>query len=156
MLVVHSNKPLSMLSFVNRNNQTSNKCDSFAKACFKFVSSNCTQTVDQLTLLHRKFGHPNSNVLIHLLKFYNCAKVSLQSLKNSGHNVCEACQLGKSHRLYFATTYTKTTHVLELIHTNLWGPSPFLSKNGYKYYIIFIDDYSRYTWIYPSSLSKKL
>ena len=77
MSVVHSNKPLSMLSFVDRNNQTSNKCDSFAKACFNSVSSNCTQTVDQLTLLHRKFGHPNLNVLIHLLKFYNCAKVSL-------------------------------------------------------------------------------
>ena len=65
MSVVHSNKPLSMLSFVDRNNQTSNKCDSFAKACFNSVSSNCTQTVDQLTLLHRKFGHPNLNILIH-------------------------------------------------------------------------------------------
>ncbi|KAH9782586.1 hypothetical protein KPL71_008966 [Citrus sinensis] len=154
MSVVHLNKPLSMLSFVNRNNQTSNKCDSFAKACFNFVSSNCTQAVDQLTLLHRKFGHPNLNVLIHLLKFYNCAKVSLQSLKNSSHNVCEACQLGKSHRLHFATTDTTTTHVLELIHTNLWGPSPFLSRNGYKYYISFVDDYSRYTWIYPLKLKE--
>ena len=133
MSVVHSNKPLSMLSFVDKNNQISNKYDYFTKACFNSVSSNCTQTIDQLTLLYKRFGHPNLNVLMHLLKFYNCVKVSLQSFKNSSHNVCETCQLGKSHRLHFAVTDIKTTHVLELIHTDLWGPSPVLSKNGYKY-----------------------
>ena len=67
---------------------------------------------------------------MHLLKSYNCAKVSLQSLKNSVHSFCEACQLGKSHRLHFQVTNPKTTHVLKLIHIDLWGPSLVLSKNG--------------------------
>jgi transposase InsO family protein len=37
---------------------------------------------------------------------------------------------------------------LELIHSDIWI-SPALSTNGYKYYIIFVDDFSRYTWLIP-------
>ena len=41
-----------------------------------------------------------------------------------------------------------STQPLELIHTDVWT-SPILSISGCKYYVVFVDDYSRYTWIYP-------
>jgi len=38
---------------------------------------------------------------------------------------------------------------LELVHTDIWGPASVKATSGAKYFILFLDDYSRYTWFYP-------
>ena len=37
---------------------------------------------------------------------------------------------------------------MELVHTDLWGPSPVASLGGSRYYITFIDDSNRNVWVY--------
>ena len=48
----------------------------------------------------------------------------------------------------FPKSEIKTKGTLELIHSDVYGPMSSTSLSGFEYYITFIDDYSRKTWIY--------
>lgn len=39
--------------------------------------------------------------------------------------------------------------VLDLVHCDLWGPTPVVSRDGFRYYALFVDDYSHFSWLYP-------
>lgn len=56
--------------------------------------------------------------------------------------------MAKSHHLPFSPSLSTTSSPLDLIHSDVWGPSQITSHKGFRYYIIFVDDYSRFTWIY--------
>ena len=42
----------------------------------------------------------------------------------------------------------RAKEVLNLVHTDLYGPISTSARGGYEYFITFIDDYSRYGYIY--------
>ena len=52
------------------------------------------------------------------------------------------------HRFHLNKTPLVSTSFLELMHSDVWGPSPLTSLLGFNYYVIFIDDYSRFTWLF--------
>jgi len=43
----------------------------------------------------------------------------------------------------------RSVGVLEIVHTDICGPFPIKSVDGYDSFITFTDDYSRYGYIYP-------
>lgn len=62
---------------------------------------------------------------------------------------CVACLQAKSHKLPFPLSKSHSSSPFELIHMDVWGPSPVLSHQGFRYYLLIVDDYTRYTWLYP-------
>lgn len=75
------------------------------------------------------------------------SKGVLRSLDLSDFQVCIQCIKGKqtNNRNFYAE---RAKDVLELIHTDICGPFPTNSWNGQRYFITFIDDYSRYGYLY--------
>ena len=64
------------------------------------------------------------------------------------NNLCTAYCMGKAHQLPFFSSDTIYTTPLELVFTDIWGPAPVASSSGARYYIHFIDAFSKYTWIF--------
>jgi len=97
---------------------------------------------DPWILWHRKLGHLNSNSLSVMFD------KGLLSNKKISPSVCVTCLLGKSKILPFPVSNNKTKRPFELVHSDVWGPSPILSSSGFKYFVLFIDDFTKFTWVY--------
>ena len=88
-------------------------------------------------LWHQRLAHPSEFVLSTL--FPSLCKSSL---------VCEICHLSKFTRLPFNSSISRASKLFEMVHSDVWGPAPLESFDGYRYYVTFVDDFSRVTWLY--------
>ena len=106
-----------------------------------FISS-----VDESLLWHKRFGHFNYFSLKHM----SCKGLTQNMpVVDACKSVCEVCSLGKLHRLPFPKNGAwRASKKLQLIHTDVCGPMRTPSLNGSKYFILFIDDFSRMCWVY--------
>ena len=101
-------------------------------------STACTSTEAPL-LLHSCLGHPSLSKFRKPVPNFS----SLSSLQ------CESCQLRKHTRVLFPKRLDpRTKSPFETVHTDVWGPSRFTSTLGFRYFVTFIDDYSRCTWLF--------
>ena len=61
---------------------------------------------------------------------------------------CSSCHLEKLAKLPFASVEHTTDAPFQIVHSDVWGPSPVTSYHGFRYFVLFIDDFTRFTWIY--------
>ena len=107
-------------------------------------SSYAFSSTTSAQLWHTWLGHPQSRVFSHVLnKFLHVNFVSNKV------PFCTHCVEGKHHQLPFTDSVSITSRPLELVHTDVWGPAPVISCNGTRYYVSFIDNFTRFTWFFP-------
>ena len=99
---------------------------------------------DPSELWHRRLSHINYKALPHV----NKVVMGLSDMKIKHEGISKGCAKWKNVKNPFPKSETKTKGTLELIHSDVCGPMYSTSLSGFEYYITFIDDFSRNTWIY--------
>ena len=72
----------------------------------------------------------------------------LKGVKSLKMDFCKHCILGKQTRVKFIESLHQTGGILDYIHTDVWGPTQNLSLRGKRYFVTFVDDFSKRSWVY--------
>lgn len=101
---------------------------------------------DEFDLWHRRLGYINFCDLVKLSS-KQLVKV-LPKLSKIGNPICGGCQLGKQTKnAHPKTTHIRTSRPLELLHMDLISPTRTESFGGTRYFLVVVDDFSRFTWV---------
>ena len=95
-------------------------------------------------LWHRRFGHLNYRALPSLPGMVT----GVPPIKLMHDDVCKGCALGKNVKKPYSSSNRRSKGILDLIHSDLANSMTAPSLGGCLYYVIFINDLSRKTWIY--------
>nr|GEW88070.1 Gag-Pol polyprotein [Tanacetum cinerariifolium] len=91
---------------------------------------------------HQKLRHMSEQGMKILVK-----KKLIPGLTKVSLPFCKYCVINKQHRLKFKVSNSRSVFVLELVHSDVWQ-APVQSLGGAKYFVSFINDYSRRRWVY--------
>ncbi|KAK8951274.1 hypothetical protein KSP39_PZI003194 [Platanthera zijinensis] len=116
--------------------------DDFSPGKANYMHHQTSNQERQIWLWHRRLGHPSFSYLRHLLPnlFSHVRHVDFN---------CDTCIKAKSQRASYSASLNKTNTPFALIHSDMWGPSPIPTSTGHRWFVIFVDDCTRMTWLYP-------
>jgi hypothetical protein len=111
---------------------------------FRPVHASLHDTIILSELWHIRLSHIHYRSLPALGKMVT----SLPEIHIQHDGICRGCSLGKNVKGSFPSSDSRSKGILDLIHSDVCGPMTVASLSGYLYYVLFIDDHSRKTWIY--------
>ena len=92
---------------------------------------------------HARLGHPHSSIMSSII-----SKNKLDCSSSHSLSLCSACKLGKLARMSLALVEHTSQYPFDIVHSDVWGPAPILSNLGFSYFILFVDDFTHFTWNY--------
>ena len=94
-------------------------------------------------LWHCRLGHISETKINKLYKEEFFDPYDYESL-----DTYESCLMGKMTKTSFSGHGERTSELLGLVHTDVCGPVITEARGGYSYFITFIDDLSRFGYVY--------
>ena len=108
------------------------------------MSSLVLSSFSIISMWHSHLGHLSLRIFHKFLSVLNISfpKEHLCSFS------CNSCNINKSHMLSFSKTNITYSSPLDIIFSDVWT-LPVSSSEGFHYYVIFVDHYTKYIWLYP-------
>ena len=104
----------------------------------------CAATMEdkekQAMIHHCRMGHVSFDKMSRIFPDVMCGI-------GKGKLTCDACEYAKHTRATYVSKGLRSISPFMLIHSDVWK-SPVVSMHGMKYFVTFIDCYTRMTWIY--------
>lgn len=107
----------------------------------RLVNNNIVSCVLSKCIWHNRLGHPSDQVL-GILK----TKLNIENIASI--EPCEVCHKAKQTRESFPLSEHKSSNLGDLVHLDVWGPYKVSSREGYKYFLTVVDDYTRAVWLF--------
>ena len=112
------------------------------KISSQVVSTAATTATPSPDLWLARLGHPSLSCLQLLTSQGHLGSVQFQNFD------CTSCHFGKQTKLPFNNNDSFSFAPFDLIYSDIWGLAPIPTEGGSRYFVIFMDDFSHYTWIY--------
>jgi transposase InsO family protein len=106
----------------------------------------CLGKENESWLWHRRMGHINFDNLVKINR--KEAVKEMPEISKPTNTLCEHCLQGKQTRTKFKSKEYSTKKPLDIVHTDLCGPTRTKGLNGEQYFMLLVDDYTRMTVVF--------
>ncbi|CAI7728657.1 unnamed protein product [Closterium sp. NIES-54] len=115
------------------------------------ASCSCRLLSHQTLLWHHRMGHPSLPRLrgMHSRFLVSGLPRSLPPLPPSPAPPCLPCVEGRQHATPHSSSFPLTTAPLETLRMDVWGPACVSGQSRERYFLLVVDDYTRYTTVFP-------
>lgn len=108
-----------------------------------FPSASATHTSSFSDLWHCRLGHISPSRLVLITD-----PIVTNNLRLHNQKPCSICPLAKQHHLPFPHSEHSSLHAFDIVHCDIWGPNSIISKDGFRFFLTIVDDFSKTTWVY--------
>ncbi|CAI7856737.1 unnamed protein product [Closterium sp. NIES-54] len=114
------------------------------------TSCSCRLLTHQTLLWHHRLGHPSLPRLrgMHSRLLISGLPRSLPPLPPSPALPCLPCVEGRK-RAAPHSSFPPTTATLQTLYMDVWGPARVSGQSRERYFLLVVDDYTRYTTVFP-------
>ncbi|CAI7776858.1 unnamed protein product, partial [Closterium sp. NIES-54] len=111
----------------------------------------CRRVSHETLLWHHRLGHPS---LLRLRGMASRLLVSglprsLPPLPQGPGPTCVPCVEGRQRAAPHSSQFPPTAAPLQTLHMDVWGPARVRGLGHERYFLLVVDDYSRYTTVFP-------